>query len=71
MWEIGLIKYLVQKHAPDVMKCLVDTKRTRKVTQLNVTDLSSALVLYYSGVAISICVFLAEKVLVLKFGQAK
>jgi len=53
------------------MKCLVDTKRTRKVTQLNVTDLSSALVLYCSGVAISICVFLAEKVLVLKFGQAK
>ena len=71
MWEIGLIKYLVQKHAPDVMKCLVDTKRTRKVTQLNLTDLFSALVLYCSGVAISICVFLAEKVVAVMLGLAK
>ena len=71
MWEIGLFTYLEQKYTPDVMKCFVDMKRTRKVTQLNLTDLFSALVLYCSGVAISICVFLVETVVAVMLGLAK
>jgi hypothetical protein len=71
MWEMGLMKYLERKHIPNVEKCFVDTKPSRKVTQLKMRDLSSALVLYGSGVAIAMFVFLAERVLAVKLTLAK